>query len=75
MFQILILIVLTVGILSVLRLSDNKEGDNKYKNYFNKSKEIIFIISMVIIAYSINACEQVELVNKVPDVFTDNAKF
>ena len=75
MFQILFLIVLTVGILYILRLSENKESENKYKNYFNKSKEIIFIICMVIITYSINSCEQVELVNKVPDVFTDNAKF
>ena len=75
MFQILFLIVLTVGILYILRLNENKESENKYKNYFNKSKEIIFIICMVIITYSINSCEQVELVNKVPDVFTDNAKF
>jgi hypothetical protein len=76
MFQILILIVLTIGILSVLRLSNNKEGGNKYKNYFNKSKEIIFIICMIIISYSINNCENMTEVNtNIPEVFTDNVKF
>ena len=76
MFVILFLIVITVSILYLFRSKDNTESENKFKNYFNKSKEFIFIICMIILSYSIKNCEVTETVsNNIPDVYADNVKF
>ena len=69
------LIVLTIGILYILRLNESEESDNKIKNLFNKSKEVLLIICMLIITYNMNSCDQVKINTKVPDVFTGDAKF
>ena len=78
MYPIFLVILFTSSIIYLFSKSDKSyKSDKSLKNIFNKSKTIIFVISIILLVYTFNnETIKIDKIEKVlPEIYTNRVNF